>query len=236
MISRSLCLNSTRERQLSWDAPLSFYLVHAGTSPSPSPHDPEYKISGYRKWTICHRWERMGCCRSLGLHTPITLASPGAPFDDSIDSLGDFKKQQQLQGLSGVLLEKTYSLIIDSDTLTCYRFKSSLLQCDNLFDILPSILVSPLSLSNHNHVFRASCANLVFVLLFFSPESSSLSSFSCCTLWLLSQILYLHVCWCKNHQIIGEKLGWVNPISHKQITVSSHSSVYWIAGIILELQ
>lgn len=32
-----------------------------------------------------------------------------------------FKKQQQLQGLSGVLLEIRYSLIIDSDTLACVK-------------------------------------------------------------------------------------------------------------------
>lgn len=50
-------------------------------------------------------------------HTNHT-ASPDGPFDEGIDSLDDLKKRQQLQGLSGVLLERTYSLIIDSDAFT----------------------------------------------------------------------------------------------------------------------
>lgn len=37
MTSPSLCLNSTRERQLIWKAPLSFCTLHAGTTPSPTP-------------------------------------------------------------------------------------------------------------------------------------------------------------------------------------------------------
>lgn len=58
---------------------------------------------------------------------------------------------------------------------------SLLLQRDNQFDLLPSTLVSPLSLSNHDHVLSASCANLAFVSLFFSRK------------WLFVVFQLLHV-------------------------------------------